>query len=296
VPGAFEALQELLPQLRFVIVTSRQTMLRAATEEWVSIHFPGLFEGVHFANHYARDGSKPRSKLEIIKELGAVALVDDSRHHALECADGSLPTVVLFGDYAWNKPSTSAAREGVGAKPSAATLKQLAASHENLHRCVDWRSTKQVLQRLRSDGTLSQCPSLWVRGEKEVVNGFVARTRAILLHQDTLSLTAVGIAINSLVAVAAELTSAGDVTVTRTTTGLDAAFRPGAERLPRMTITVKRLPQLLEQEEVRELEAAAVAAASKEEICARIAEELAAPPASRLGGFEADAALSGASA
>lgn len=35
-------------------------------------------------------------------DVGAVALIDDSPKYALQCAE-TMPLVVLFGDYAWNR-------------------------------------------------------------------------------------------------------------------------------------------------------------------------------------------------
>ena len=41
------------------------------------------------------------SKPELCRQIGAVALIDDSIDYARECADDGIP-VFLFGKYAWN--------------------------------------------------------------------------------------------------------------------------------------------------------------------------------------------------
>merc|ERR1711904_690855 len=63
-------------------------------------YFPGVFEGVHFGNHFGVSGKKT-SKPDMCKYIGATALIDDSADYARECAGSKIPTY-LFGDYGWN--------------------------------------------------------------------------------------------------------------------------------------------------------------------------------------------------
>lgn len=43
---------------RFVVVTSRDHVLADRTRAWLDVHYPGVFEGVLFGNHYGKTGVK----------------------------------------------------------------------------------------------------------------------------------------------------------------------------------------------------------------------------------------------
>lgn len=104
IPGAFEALQRLSGYCHLSVVTSRQHVIRAPTLEWIKRHFPGIFEDVHFGNHFALSGAA-RPKSEICKELGLEVLIDDNPRYALECAEHGI-RVLLFDwnlSYPWSK-------------------------------------------------------------------------------------------------------------------------------------------------------------------------------------------------
>ena len=59
VAGAAATLRSLQKRsFRFVVVTSRNLSVEAATRAWLHEHFPGLFEGVLFGNHYGLTGPK----------------------------------------------------------------------------------------------------------------------------------------------------------------------------------------------------------------------------------------------
>ncbi|XP_039012227.1 uncharacterized protein LOC120141419 [Hibiscus syriacus] len=52
------------------VVTSRQNVIKDHTIEWLEKHYPGLFQEIHFGNHFALD-RKSRPKSEICRSLGA---------------------------------------------------------------------------------------------------------------------------------------------------------------------------------------------------------------------------------
>jgi len=52
IPGAREALAQLSERFRFVVVTSRQHVIRESTLAWLDTHFPGVFHDVLFGNHW----------------------------------------------------------------------------------------------------------------------------------------------------------------------------------------------------------------------------------------------------
>ncbi|PIN13869.1 hypothetical protein CDL12_13501 [Handroanthus impetiginosus] len=104
IPGARETLQKLSEICDLSIVTSRQNAIKEHTIEWIEKHYPGLFQEIHFGNHFALDGQS-RSKSEICKSLGAKVLIDDNPRYAVECAEVGIK-VLLFdyeNSYPWCK-------------------------------------------------------------------------------------------------------------------------------------------------------------------------------------------------
>jgi uncharacterized HAD superfamily protein len=71
------------------------------TRQWIESEFPGVFDAVHFGNHYGLSGKKT-TKTEMCVREGAVCLVDDHHHYAREVSSVT-ERVVLFGNYPWNK-------------------------------------------------------------------------------------------------------------------------------------------------------------------------------------------------
>ncbi|KAH6779200.1 Haloacid dehalogenase-like hydrolase superfamily protein [Perilla frutescens var. hirtella] len=104
IPGAREALEKLAEIYNLSIVTSRQNAIKEHTIEWIERHYPGLFEEIHFGNHFALDGQS-RPKSDICKSLGAKVLIDDNPRYAMECAAVGIK-VLLFdyeNSYPWCK-------------------------------------------------------------------------------------------------------------------------------------------------------------------------------------------------
>ncbi|HEY0221124.1 MAG TPA: HAD hydrolase-like protein [Candidatus Paceibacterota bacterium] len=101
VPGAKEVLESLSKDNKLFIITAKPDYIAEKTENWVSEYFPGLFQQIHFANHYHGDESKKRKKSDICKELEIDILVDDSLENANEVAGVGIP--VLLPDRPWNQ-------------------------------------------------------------------------------------------------------------------------------------------------------------------------------------------------
>lgn len=83
---------------------SRQNAIKDHTIEWIQKHYPGLFQEIHFGNHFALEGES-RSKSDICRCLGAKVLIDDNPRYALECAEVGI-RVLLFdyeNSYPWCK-------------------------------------------------------------------------------------------------------------------------------------------------------------------------------------------------
>lgn len=104
IPGARHALQKLSTFCNLSVVTSRQNVVKGHTIDWIEKHYPGLFQEIHFGNHFALDGtSKPKSV--ICGSFGAHVLIDDNPRYALECAEIGMK-VLLFdyhNSYPWSK-------------------------------------------------------------------------------------------------------------------------------------------------------------------------------------------------
>eukprot|EP00920_Eleutheroschizon_duboscqi_P005469 GHVT01012939.1.p1 GENE.GHVT01012939.1~~GHVT01012939.1.p1 ORF type:complete len:163 (+),score=22.11 GHVT01012939.1:312-800(+) len=118
VPGAKEAVARLREKFILVVVTSRQLYIKEQTQIWLEENFPHAFSNVYFGNHWTRTGNphhgKHRSKLDLCREAGAAALVDDQPKYIEECAE-ELEASILFNlhdSYEWtrhyqpNKPKT----------------------------------------------------------------------------------------------------------------------------------------------------------------------------------------------
>jgi len=101
IDGAFDSLKSLADHFRLVVITSRHDSLTDATHAWIERHFAGVFETVILAgNHHA--GGDVKTKVSLCRELGAVALIDDSLRYVTECSDAG-QRAILFGDYPWNQ-------------------------------------------------------------------------------------------------------------------------------------------------------------------------------------------------
>ncbi|XP_078157715.1 haloacid dehalogenase-like hydrolase (HAD) superfamily protein isoform X1 [Carex rostrata] len=135
IPGALSALQHLSSFCSLSVVTSRQNAIKDHTLEWLEKHYPGLFEEIHFGNHFALDGqSKPKS--EICRSLGAKFLIDDNPRYALECAEVGIK-VLLFdyhNSYPWCKTG-------------------VAESHPLVTKVHNWQEVEQKLTSL----VISEC-------------------------------------------------------------------------------------------------------------------------------------------
>ena len=130
VENAYETLKRLSRRFRFVVVTSRQHYLEKQTKEWISRHFPGIFEEILLGNHWTRsdDHSAKITKKDMCAEVGACVLIDDSTKYAHQCAS-SLDHVILFGHYAWNR-----------------CIGKL--FEDNVHRAANWKEVENILSRV----------------------------------------------------------------------------------------------------------------------------------------------------
>lgn len=104
IPGAQQALHKLSSFCNLSVVTSRQNAIKDHTIEWIENHYPGMFQEIHFGNHFALHGES-RPKSDICRSLGAKVLIDDNPRYAIECAEIGI-RVLLFdyeNSYPWCK-------------------------------------------------------------------------------------------------------------------------------------------------------------------------------------------------
>jgi uncharacterized HAD superfamily protein len=103
---AVPVLNKLKARYELVAVTSRRSVLKPETDEWLERHFGGLFAAVHYAGiwdgPYEVEAALKRTKAELCRELGADYLIDDQLKHCEGAAAAGLQAL-LFGHYHWNR-------------------------------------------------------------------------------------------------------------------------------------------------------------------------------------------------
>jgi len=118
IPNAFETLSQFTNDFTYIVVTSRQHVIKDETEKWISLHYPNIFQQVLLGNHYDLASPDPdapgkgniikRSKPDMCIDIKATLLIDDSLKYAMQCAskigkeNNTLKSVILFGEYGWN--------------------------------------------------------------------------------------------------------------------------------------------------------------------------------------------------
>ncbi len=98
VSGSIDATLELSIQYELHIITARHSRTRVKTQKWIDRHFPQVFSGLHFTNHFENGA---RLKSEVCREIGARLLFDDSLANSKDVASDGM-TGILF-DYPWNQ-------------------------------------------------------------------------------------------------------------------------------------------------------------------------------------------------
>ncbi|MGZ6004568.1 MAG: 5' nucleotidase, NT5C type [Candidatus Saccharimonadales bacterium] len=101
VKDSVECVKRLASKYRLVLLTARQSFYRGYTEKFVEKHYPGIFESVRYT-HEPKTPEIEIPKVEICKQLKAVAIIDDSLKNASQCAEAGIEGI-LFGDFSWNE-------------------------------------------------------------------------------------------------------------------------------------------------------------------------------------------------
>lgn len=103
---AHNILQGLSRRYELHIVTSRQTVTKDHTIDWLNKHYTGIFvtENIHFAGMWdiLTHESFKKTKTDLVKKIKADYLIDDQLKHCISAASEGVE-VLLFGDYKWNQ-------------------------------------------------------------------------------------------------------------------------------------------------------------------------------------------------
>ncbi|HVX23921.1 MAG TPA: hypothetical protein VG992_01075 [Candidatus Saccharimonadales bacterium] len=98
-PEAQTGLARLSEKYDLSIVTARHPEFTDHTKAWLDRHFADHFASLTFIG-YAPIMEKPQTKVSVCRDLGAIALIDDSLGHVSECAADGLPAVLEYFDAA----------------------------------------------------------------------------------------------------------------------------------------------------------------------------------------------------
>lgn len=96
-----EAIARLGERFKITAITARHPQFRDSSLGYLLEHFGGKIADITLVGTSATVDVL-RSKAEVCRELGAVALIDDSITHVAGCVEVGIGGV-LFGDYPWNQ-------------------------------------------------------------------------------------------------------------------------------------------------------------------------------------------------
>lgn len=101
VPGSVHAMQKLKRRYELVIVTGRQTYAKSATERFLNVYFPYVFDSVEYTNSYSLQG-RERTKKSVCKRNRVSILIDDHPSYLNQCKE-ELLAIGFVGEprYPW---------------------------------------------------------------------------------------------------------------------------------------------------------------------------------------------------
>lgn len=101
IEGVKEGLQRLAAVCDPQVVTSRCESLRTLTIDWIEEAALSYFSAHHFTCGFnSIYPERKRQKVDVCREIGAIALIDDADHNALEVVAYGLPVLML--ERPWN--------------------------------------------------------------------------------------------------------------------------------------------------------------------------------------------------
>lgn len=90
------------------IITGRASFLETVTRHMCDTYFTDCFKSIEHTNYIttSTDTALKRTKGEVAAALGADLLVDDHIAHASNVIEAGVESVLVFGDYPWNRLNT----------------------------------------------------------------------------------------------------------------------------------------------------------------------------------------------
>lgn len=83
-------------------VTGRQDPVRAETEDWLALHFPGMFNDLVLTNSFTEHEI---AKVDVCRALHLDTIIDDNELNCLSCAYGGMKAIHFAGSqgslYPW---------------------------------------------------------------------------------------------------------------------------------------------------------------------------------------------------
>ena len=102
-----EGAQEAVARIRnsatkVYAVTGRQQPVREKTEDWLALHFPGVFDDLVLTNSFTEHEV---AKVDVCRGLDLDTIIDDSELNCLSCAYGGMTAIHFAGSrgalYPW---------------------------------------------------------------------------------------------------------------------------------------------------------------------------------------------------
>ena len=75
-------------------VTGRQQPVREKTEDWLALHFPGVFDDLVLTDSFTENEI---AKVDVCRSLNLDTIIDDSELNCLSCAYGGVSTIHFAG-------------------------------------------------------------------------------------------------------------------------------------------------------------------------------------------------------
>jgi 5'(3')-deoxyribonucleotidase len=109
---SIEVLNRLKNKFKIVTLTSRRSVKKDGTIEWLEKHYPNIFDDYIFSGIYdsvildRKEGSivqaANRNKGQLLRDLHISWHIDDQPKHCIGASEHGINSI-LFGNYTWNK-------------------------------------------------------------------------------------------------------------------------------------------------------------------------------------------------
>lgn len=103
VPGAKEGISQLAEKHQLCVITARPPTIQKQTKQWLNKHFQDSFHCINLTNQWYSTPDKQRTKSQVGKEQKIQIMIDDSLHHALDCAAQGIFVLLVDLGYPWNQ-------------------------------------------------------------------------------------------------------------------------------------------------------------------------------------------------